>query len=489
MPIVVQHEDPTVMLDAATASRNRQDQRIAQQRDFQRDMQAQDIAVRQQENIRNHQRQLEAIEAAAQNRQEEEAQAFALRRQAQVDAYKLKDTYEKRQINKKRSEYLQKKEKVEEAYNNGQGNINFKQFNQAMETLQSNYSGGDVDVTDPYFSDIEKQGEEHPMYDLPDGQKIPMAIDRNGNPDPFTTRKEWEKLQIEHEKIQSTREKEELKKREKYAEDFATAKVNDMASKLGKDKDGNPLQMSPLDFFNHKERIKKEVMQSFDGNQHQGMQQPIQQPADIMQSRIQEASNIMAQSGRNSARDYIDKLNISDQEKHKIALALVISNRTSGFNVRPSAQENNYDPPELIALPTNNEQGAKVESNVLPTIKPADAKAASKAPEKVITDPIIKKEIEETEKRLADAIKRTDTYKPDVKAVAEENVSKLKSKLKSLKEGKNKVHEWEEEIKELKSSLESEKRYGVKSFFSPVYIKDQIEELEEKIREHKNKYK
>ena len=230
MPIEIQHGRAGTLLDAATASRQRGDQRVLDQRSFQRenreDEQAfrrsfqrenreDEQAFRQQENLRNRQQQVDMQESAEQARIELADQNAEIQKQQMADEYKRKDDYEKNQIDKQRSQYVHQRELIDNEYAGGNGKISYPQYIKALEDLNSQF--GPM-ITSPVFGDVKKLAEEHPTMDI-NGETVKMAINpKTGKFDPHLTTMDWEKIQADKFKFERDTKKEqanfELKKEE-----------------------------------------------------------------------------------------------------------------------------------------------------------------------------------------------------------------------------------------------------------------------------------
>jgi len=148
-----------------------------------------------QEAARQRQQQLQAMQLNAQLQEEAAQQAQERKIEMMDQSWQMKDDHEKQQIQDKRAQYLRKRQLVDEEKR--KGTINEQQYDYAMKELQARYADGDVDVTDPFFSDIAKKDQENKM-EMPDGTMIDMAIDpRTGQPDRYKTKMDWEKAQFE----------------------------------------------------------------------------------------------------------------------------------------------------------------------------------------------------------------------------------------------------------------------------------------------------
>ena len=181
MPIEIQHGRAGTLLDAATASRQRGDQRVLDQRSFQRENREDEQAFRQQENLRNRQQQVDMQESAEQARIELADQNAEIQKQQMADEYKRKDDYEKNQIDKQRSQYVHQRELIDNEYAGGNGKISYPQYIKALEDLNSQF--GPM-ITSPVFGDVKKLAEEHPTMDI-NGETVKMAINpKTGNSTP-----------------------------------------------------------------------------------------------------------------------------------------------------------------------------------------------------------------------------------------------------------------------------------------------------------------
>ena len=215
MPIEIQHGRAGTLLDAATASRQRGDQRVLDQRSFQRENREDEQAFRQQENLRNRQQQVDIQESAEQARMDQEKLRADIQKQSMVDEYKMKDDYEKNQIDKQRSQYVHQRELIDNEYAGGNGKISYPQYIKAQEDLNSQYG---TMITSPVFGDVKKLAEEHPSMDI-DGNDYKMAINpKTGKPDPFLTEEGVRKRKHTAEKEQAAHdlkvEAQALKERE-----------------------------------------------------------------------------------------------------------------------------------------------------------------------------------------------------------------------------------------------------------------------------------
>jgi hypothetical protein len=151
-------------------------------------------AFRQQEAERRRQHSFETMERNAQLQQQAAEEAQQRQMEMQLQSWSYKDQTEKSQIKERRGQYLQKRQMIQDKFDSQE--IGEDAYNYAMEELHKRYGGGDVDVTAPWFPEATRQDEE-PTMKMPDGTEIPMAMDKDGNPDRYTTRMEWEKLKRE----------------------------------------------------------------------------------------------------------------------------------------------------------------------------------------------------------------------------------------------------------------------------------------------------
>ena len=215
MPIEIQHGRAGTLLDAATASRQRGDQRVLDQRSFQRENREDEQAFRQQENLRNRQQQVEIQESAEQSRMDQENLRADIQKQSMVDEYKMKDDYEKNQVDKQRSQYVHQRELIENEYAGGNGRMSYPQKIKALEDLNGQF--GPM-ITSPVFGDVKKLAEEHPTMMI-GKESVKMATNpKTGKVDPHLTRMDWEKNQADKFKFERDTKKEqanfELKKDE-----------------------------------------------------------------------------------------------------------------------------------------------------------------------------------------------------------------------------------------------------------------------------------
>lgn len=149
---------------------------------------------------RNHQIDAMRENAAIQQQAAEEAQTRKIDYGKEV--WKQKDQFQKDQTQQRRSKYLKDREAIDNAI--GSGQINQQQRDVAMQRLQERYADDDIDVTDPYFSEVTK--EESPMFTTEDGRKVPMPLDNNGNPDPAKAYELDQRNQLERDRLEEQRE-------------------------------------------------------------------------------------------------------------------------------------------------------------------------------------------------------------------------------------------------------------------------------------------
>jgi hypothetical protein len=180
----------------------------------------------------------------------------------QAQAFRRKTDAEKQYIKDKASEYQKKRKQIEDAYAGGEGRINAMQYNKAMEALQKSYSRGDVDVTSPDYSQIEKQTEQHPMITLEGGRQVPALFDSQGRPDPGKTALEYAKLQEKVETRQAKAEELRRKEIEKRVDDEISflQEQREYESRKAENKGLNVQSMSPKEIRDKRNELMRKYM-------------------------------------------------------------------------------------------------------------------------------------------------------------------------------------------------------------------------------------
>ncbi|MHC4873080.1 MAG: hypothetical protein ACYTFY_14655 [Planctomycetota bacterium] len=382
MPIVVNHGDPTTLLKAATASRQRQDQRILDQREFSRENREDEQAFREQENARNRQQQVAIQESAEQARIDQEELGAEIKKQQMIDTYKMKDEYEKKQLDQKRSQYTHKRQLIEDAYNGGKGKINYPQMIKALEDLNSQFSPM---VTNPNFADMKKMADEHPTMEI-NGNPVKMAIDpKTGQPDPHKTKMDWEKNEAVKFKYEQDKKKEINSKAIELLKEAMKSEI----TRLGTDDiTGKP---KPFDAAGYMEKNLPLYIAALGGDSGVNQGGVGKAGKDELMAT---ALNTFRTGGQAGAEKYINSIpGLSNEDKIAMAQEILKSGAVQETPVADNVAAS-FDPPELTLPPKDASNSVEFRPEEIGEVKiPADlSKQRSKALQKITG---INKKIEE----------------------------------------------------------------------------------------------
>ncbi len=206
MPIVVQHGGESLAsLAYAAGTAKGQSKRLAEDRQF---------AFRASENEANRQLQQSMQQQAMQNAMARDAQQMEMEINKRREIWQMKDEFEREGIRRQRARYLEQRQQIQDAYEGrgpNAGKVDDRSYGILMERLNKSYKS---EVTDPFFEDISKSSQDVPTMKI-EGQDVPMAVGRNGEPDPHQTRMDYMDRKIKLQESQAKQREKAEKEVEK----------------------------------------------------------------------------------------------------------------------------------------------------------------------------------------------------------------------------------------------------------------------------------